>query len=163
MPVTVNIRHLEEDSKHLAGEASPEDLGVVELADELVHVREPLKYDVEVQKGPDNLLVTGKLDIDLDCECARCLKAFKFPVRLDPYNAFVPLDGEDAAPVVNDLVDLGPIFREDTLLAFPQHPLCSEDCAGLANASGSKDSKPDKSSQGNESASAWAKLDKLKF
>jgi uncharacterized metal-binding protein YceD (DUF177 family) len=65
--------------------------------------------------------------------------------------------------VANDSVDLGPIFREDTLLAFPQHPLCSEDCAGLPGTSGSKDAGADKTPQGQKSASAWGALDRLKF
>ncbi len=163
MGVTVNIRHLEEEPKRLHGKASPADLQMQDLGDELVSVVKPLHYDVQVEKGPDHLLVTGKLAIDLECNCARCLKPFLLPIRLDPYHAYVPLEGEDAAPVANDLVDLGPTFREDTLLAFPQHPLCSENCAGLPNASGANTAPPDKSSQGNENASAWAKLDQLKF
>jgi len=163
MRATVNLRHLEERSQRLQGEISPEILEFDQLGDEVVQAKEPLRYDVEVEKQDLNLLVQGSLRTNLDCQCVRCLKAFKYPLDLKPYNLYVPMEGEDAAPVVNDLVDLTPFFREDTLLAFPQHPLCSEDCAGLPNASGSISSKPDKSSQGNETASAWSELDKLKF
>jgi uncharacterized protein len=163
MRATVNLRHLEEGPQRLRGEATPEVLELDKLGDEIIKPEEPLHYDVEVEKQDRNLLVSGSLRTNLDCHCVRCLKAFKYPLELNPYHLYVPLEGEDAAPVVNDLVDLTPFFREDTLLAFPQHPLCSEDCAGLPNASGSKTAKSDKSAQGNETASAWSELDKLKF
>src|ERR1043165_4240938 len=162
MHAKVNLRHLEEGSQTLEGEVSPEALEIDKLGDEVVQAKEPLRYKVEVDKQDRNLLVSGELHTNLDCQCVRCLKAFKYPLELKPYHLYVPLEGEDAAPVVNDLVDLTPFFREDTLLAFPQHPLCSEDCAGLPNASGSK-AGSDKSAQGNETASAWSELDKLKF
>ncbi|HEY6226313.1 MAG TPA: YceD family protein [Verrucomicrobiae bacterium] len=163
MRATVNLRHLEEGPQQLQGEVSPEVLEIDKLGDEIIQAKEPLRYDVEVEKQDRNLLVSGTLRTNLDCQCVRCLKAFKYPLELKPYHLYVSLEGEDAAPVVNDLVDLTPFFREDTLLAFPQHPLCSEDCAGLPNAFGSKASKSDKSAQGNETASAWSELDKLKF
>jgi len=163
MRAQVNLRHLEEGPQRLTGEVAPTDLEFDKLGDEIIQPKEALHYDVEVEKQDRNLLVSGSLRTNLDCQCVRCLKAFKYPLELKPYHLYVPLEGEDAAPVVNDLVDLTPFFREDTLLAFPQHPLCSEDCAGLPNASGSKTAKPDNSPQGNESASAWSELDKLKF
>jgi len=163
MRATVNLRHLEEGPQQLKGDVSPADLEVDQLGDEVIQAKEPLHYEVEVEKQDRNLLVSGGLRTNLDCQCVRCLKAFKYPLEMKPYHLYVALEGDDAAPVVNDLVDLTPFFREDMLLAFPQHPLCSEDCAGLPNASGSKTAKPDESSQGNETASAWSELDKLKF
>lgn len=163
MHAKVNLRHLVEGSQTLEGEISPEELEVANLGDAMIQAKEPLQYKIEVEKQDHNLLVSGSLRTNLDCQCVRCLKAFKYPLVLKPYHLYVALEGEDATPVVNDVVDLTPFFREDTLLAFPQHPLCSEDCAGLPNASGSKTAKPDTSPQGNETASAWSELDKLKF
>ena len=163
MHAKVNLRHLEEGPETLEGEVSPEALEIDKLGDEVVQANEPLHYKVGVEKQDRNLLVSGDLRTNLDCQCVRCLKPFKYPLELKPYHLYVSMEGEDAAPVVNDLVDLTPFFREDTLLAFPQHPLCSEDCAGLPNASGSKTAKPGESPQGDENASAWSELDKLKF
>jgi uncharacterized protein len=163
MRATVNLRHLEEGPQRFEGEVSPEILELDKLGDEIIQVKDPLRYDVEVEKQDRNLLVSGSLRMNLNCQCVRCLKAFQYPLSLSPYHLYVELEGEDAAPVVNDVVDLTPFFREDVLLAFPQHPLCTENCAGLPNASGSKTAKPDKSPQGNETASAWSALDKLKL
>lgn len=161
MPVTVNLRHFAEGNVELDGSLSPKESGFDDFQDELVRVTEPLEYDIEVEKNENNLHVSGELSLTLDLTCKRCLKEFKHELLLNPYHAYVPLEGDDAAPVKNDLVDLLPYFREDVLLAFPQHPLCSEDCAGLANVSGSKIPSADKSPPGNKAA--WSALDKLKL
>jgi uncharacterized metal-binding protein YceD (DUF177 family) len=163
MPVTVNLRHFDEGPVELEGELSAKDMDLEDFEDELVAVSEPLKYEVAVEKNETHLHVSGALELAVDATCKRCLKEFKLPIRLEPYHAYVPLEGEDAAPVANDLVDLTPFFREDMLLAFPQYPLCSENCTGLANALGSKTASPGKSPPGHETGSAWSELDKLKL
>src|SRR5579885_2047773 len=98
MRATVNLRHLEEGPQRLEGEISPEVLEVDKLGDEVIQAKEPLRYDVEVEKQDRNLLVHGALRTSLDCQCVRCLKAFKYPLVLKPYDLFVALEGEDAAP-----------------------------------------------------------------
>jgi len=74
----------------------------------------------------------------------------------------LPLEGEDRAPVVNDLVDLTPYVREDILLAFPQHPLCDPECGGLP-AFAEKAKKSRDSGQAEPGSAAWAELNKLRF
>jgi uncharacterized metal-binding protein YceD (DUF177 family) len=159
MPVKVNLRHLEEDHVHLEGELSPEELEI-EHPDELVHVNEPLHYDLEIERANQTILVQGSLSLAVDCECARCLKPFREEIDLMPWEAIVPLEGEDQVPVENDLVDLTPAIREDILLALPQHPLCEPECTGLPV----KNNEPSSgTSQTGETSSAWAELNKLKF
>ena len=120
MPVTVNLRHLEDKNVELEGEVSPEELDFVK-PDEMVQPNHPLLYNLEVEKNGNNLLIRGDLHMTLDCQCVRCLRPFKYEIDLDPYDALVPLEGDDRATVSNDLVDLMPYLREDVLLAFPQH------------------------------------------
>lgn len=158
MPVTVNLRHLENKNVHLEGELSPDELDFAK-PDEMVQPNEPLDYDLEVEQSGQNLLVRGKLYLTLDCQCVRCLRPFKYEIELDPYDALVPLEGEDKAPVVNDLVDLTPFLREDILLAFPQHPLCEADCDRVPELKSMKSSGT--SAQGQKSA--WDELNKLKL
>jgi uncharacterized protein len=153
MPVTVNLRHLETKDLQLQGELTAQELEF-ENVDEMVRASEPLRYDLEVEQNGPNLLVRGQLQLNLDCECVRCLRPFKFKIDL-----LVPLEGEDQAPVTNDLVDLTPYLREDILLAFPQHPLCEAECDRLPPALPGKPAKP---SAQNEK-SAWDELNKLKF
>src|SRR6184192_4185872 len=52
-------------------------------------------------------------------------------LEIKDWACHLPLQGEEAAPIVNDCVDLTPYVREDILLSFPQHPLCDRDCRGL--------------------------------
>lgn len=160
MSLLINLRHLKEKNLSLKGELSAEGMQIGEF-DELVHFREPLRYELEVEKLASNLLITGTLSIVLDCECARCLKPFKLPIKMENWVCHVPLEGEEAAPIVNDCVDLTPYLREDTLLAFPQHPLCEPECGGLTPSSQSLNSESGGSSK--STTSAWAELNKLKF
>ena len=44
----------------------------------------------------------------------------------------MPLKGEDSVQINKDTADLTPYLREDTFLAFPQHPLCGSECGGIA-------------------------------
>src|SRR5436853_5659680 len=101
MGAKVNSRQLEEGPQRLDGEVSAQELELDTLKDEVIKVEEPLRYEVEVDKQNRNLLISGKLETTLDCQCVRCLKSFKYPLILKPYHLYVPLEGEDAAPVVN--------------------------------------------------------------
>jgi uncharacterized protein len=162
MLLPVNLRHLERKSVRLQGELSPEEVDL-DIADEMVKVAAQLRYDLEVERLQDNLLVQGALRLPLRCQCVRCLKPFTHELDLNNWVCHVPLEGEDAAPVVNDCVDLTPYVREDTLLAFPQHPLCAENCPGLlekASGSLSASAVPERDE---EKPSVWAELNKLKF
>jgi len=160
MPLQVNIHHLEKKDIHLEGELPAAELQL-DAVDELIHLREPLRYDLTVEKLGHSLLAQGSLKLTLHCECARCLKAFDYRIEIAQWAAHLPLDGEERVPVHDDLADLTPSIREDILLELPQHPLCEIDCAGLPNRAG-KPAKKVKASQ-TESSSAWAELNKLKF
>ncbi len=159
MPVTVNLRHLEDKDVHLEGELAAEELDFGK-PDEMIQTNEPLDYDLEVEQSGNNLLVRGHLHLPLACQCVRCLRSFVYEVDIDPYDALVPLEGEDSASVTNDLVDLTPYLREDILLAFPQHPLCEADCNRVPELQSSKAAVP--SAQG-VGKSAWDELNKLKL
>jgi uncharacterized protein len=160
MGATFNLRHLEENPVHLEGTISPSELDINGI-DELIQATEPLTYSVDLEKNGMTVVGTGKVKQVLDCECSRCLKPFKYELNLDPWAVLLPLEGEDAVPVVNDCIDLTPILREDTLLAFPQHPLCKTECSGLPKANKTV-SKPSLE-EDPEAPSAWAELNKLKF
>ena len=157
MPLLVNLRHLEHKNVELKGELSPEELDLAEI-DELVHVTQPVQYELEAQRLENDLLVQGKVSGALDCGCARCLKPFQIPLNFDNWAVHLPLSGEEKVQLEGDSVDLTPYVREDILLAFPQHPLCESECGGLKN-------QPEKTGaeQTEETSSAWAELNKLKL
>jgi uncharacterized protein len=162
MPLTVNLRHLEEDEQHLKGELPVGELNL-DLHDELIRFEKPLRYDLEVQTMGDELFVQGDVILPLQCHCVRCLKEFSYQLKLEKWSWLVPLIGEEKAPVVSDSVDLTPFLREDILLEFPQHPLCETDCRGLPKTIIGEVKKPSDAGQTQEQSSAWAALDKLKL
>jgi uncharacterized metal-binding protein YceD (DUF177 family) len=159
MPLQINIRHVEEKELRLRGLLPVAELDLGDT-DELIHPRLPLHYDLAAQMVGDAILVQGRLELTLDCECARCLKPFHYRLLLEPWVAHLPLAGPEKAPRKDDLADLTPYLREDILLELPQHPLCQADCAGLPNRA--KDNKT-KGAGPTDGSSAWAELNKLKF
>ena len=158
MPLTFNLRHIEAKDLPLEGELPNEELDL-DLHDEMIRPIGPLQYDLTVQRLEGAALVQGNLKLPLEFDCVRCLKKFKRSLEIENWVCHLPLIGEDAIPVDNDLVNLTPYLREDILLALPQHPLCEPECGGLKLPARAKD--PEKTA-GN-TASAWDALDKLKL
>jgi uncharacterized protein len=161
MPLLVNIQQLFHDDLSLKGELPVEDLAL-DVHDEVVQARSPLQYELSVEKLEDALLVQGRLRLKLDCRCVRCLKPMVVWLDLTGWACHLPLQGEDAVPVVNDSVDLTPHIREDILLGFPQYPVCEPECGGLTP--GSRGTA--KGTSGGETippSVSWSELDKLKL
>jgi uncharacterized protein len=131
----------------------------LETGDEMIQARQPLHFDLEVEKMEDGLLIQGSLELAIDCECVRCLKPFTHQLKLAPWHCHVPLTGEGKALVESDCVDLTPYVREDIFLALPQHPLCDPECGGL-NLQGLRD---ETAANSEPESSVWAALDKLKL
>jgi uncharacterized protein len=160
MSLLINLRHLEEESLHAKGTLSLEELDI-DPKDELVHMKYPLSYNLEVERMDRGVLVQGKLSLVVECNCARCLKTYNHSVVLENWATHLPLEGEEAVPVINDCVDLTPFIRDDILLAFPQRPLCESECKGLPRPG--KDQGHGGEGEQNMSSSAWAELNKLKL
>ena len=155
MSLMVNLEDLKETDLRREGEL-PLEWTEPEAADELIKTDKPLTYELELSLLDDALLVRGRLELPLDCECARCLKPFVHTVNLPDWALHLPLSGDDAIDTVNDFVDLTPWVREDTLLGFPHHPLCAPDCSGLEAKS------PEGSAVAEDEPSPWAQLDEWK-
>ena len=158
MPLTFNICHLGKKDLHLQGELPVDELEL-DLRDDMVRAIEPLNYDLEAEELDGAALIRGNLRLPLHCTCVRCLKEFTDALEIDSWTCHLPLKGEDATPIVNDLVNLTPHIREDILLALPQHPLCEPECGGLKLPTSVKD--PGETSE--KTPSPWAELDKLKL
>jgi uncharacterized protein len=159
MPLTFNIRHLDQKEVHLQGELPASELDL-DGVDDLIHARSPVRYDLSAQRVGQAILAQGRLEATLDCECSRCLKSFRQKVVLDPWITHLPLEGPEKAPIQDDFADLTPYVREDILLEFPQHPLCKPDCGGLPNRGKVEKAKGARPS---DASSAWSELNKLKF
>ncbi len=157
MPLLVSLAALQHGTVELDGELTPEDLGLV-LDDPCMTARRPIRYELTAQMMGDEVFVEGEIETVLDCQCVRCLEPFEMPLRLAPWACLLPVQGEDAAPLVDDSVNLTPQMREDSLLALPQHPVCRPDCRGLPLM---PPGLPSSSDQGRKGSSAWSVLDNL--
>jgi uncharacterized metal-binding protein YceD (DUF177 family) len=162
MPLVVNLRYLDTHSVHLEGELPVEELDI-ETCDEAIRLARPLAYDLEVQKLEKGLLAQGRLRLNLECQCVRCLKSFQHHLELSRWTCHLPLQGEGRVAVVNDCVDLTPQVREDILLEFPRHPLCDRACRGLPKTSIGKSDGTGSDGKTGMDLSAWAELNKLKL
>jgi uncharacterized protein len=162
MPLAVNLHHLEVHNLRLQGSLPVEDLQI-DPRDEVIQLRQPLEYDLEVQKLDDGVLVQGYLRLVLECQCVRCLKPFQYRLELKQWTCHLPLQGEDRVTATSDCVDLTPHVREDILLEFPRHPLCNPECRGLPGMSVGETANVNGAGQTKLGSPAWAELNKLKL
>ena len=162
MPLLLNIETLAKGPVRLRGELSPEELDM-ETLDELVEANAPLDYDLTAERAGDNILLQGQITMRLQCECARCLRAFEHRVELPEWSCLLPLNGDEKIELINNSGDLTPYLREDTFLCFPQHPLCAPGCDGSPKLAWgeSKPLKITEASGKTSEASVWSKLDNL--
>lgn len=162
MRLVVNLRLLDAHSVRLEGKLPVGEMDI-DTRDEVIRVAQPLEHDLEVQKLEDSLLVQGHLRLDLECQCVRCLKPFRYRLQLEGWSCHLPLKGEDCVAVVKDCVDLTPYVREDILLEFPRHPLCNPECRGLPKTSVGRSKTIRNTGETGVGSSAWAALNKLKL
>ncbi|WCJ58108.1 YceD family protein [Fontisphaera persica] len=158
MSVQFSLSQLEIRNLTLQGELAVEDLDL-DTGDAMLQVRQPLRYDIQLEKVEAGVYAHGRLMLHLNCCCVRCLKEFVLPLELAQWSRLLPLTGEDAVPVEKDIVDLTPILREDMLLVFPQHPLCEPGCGGLPQWQQMQASQQAASGVN----SPWSVLDQLKL
>ncbi len=156
MPVLVHLAQLIHGPLTLEGDLPPEEVDWGGPED-LVSVRAPLRYRVEVRREGATLALKGELSLEVDCQCARCLRAFRLRISLAPWNNHLPLDLPSPDAELTEVVDLTPLLREDTVLALPRHPVCDPECAGLLPAT------PPSNSSGRAGPSPWAALDQLEL
>jgi uncharacterized protein len=162
MPLLVNLRHLDAHDIRLEGTLPVGELDI-DTRDEMIRLAKPLEHDLQVQKLEGGLLVQGRLHLPLDCECVRCLKPFRHLLKLEGWARHLPLEGEEAAMVSNDCVDLTPYVREDILLELPQHPLCDPECRGLPSKLVGQAKSTGSTGQPEAGSPAWKELNKLKL
>jgi uncharacterized protein len=84
-----------------------------------------LRYDLSARVVSGELIVTGRLDLDMAFRCSRCAEFFALHVQ-EPRFEFV-----HALKDRWESVELTPDMREAILLAFPSYALCSARCRGL--------------------------------
>lgn len=133
MSVEVDVRDLlgHPGSYRTVHVAEPiEDLGT-ELAS--VPADRPVEADLLMESVVEGILASGPVEGTMRLTCARCLKEFDAPFRVDVRELFRAGagDGDDEYPVEEGFVDLEPMIRDNVVPSFPFAPLHAPDCLGL--------------------------------
>lgn len=95
--------------------------------------------DLRLESVSEGVLVSGTAAATADGQCARCLIDVAEPVLVSIRELYAYPDSTTAATtdddeierLVDDLIDLEPVVRDEIVLALPLAPLCRPDCLGL--------------------------------
>lgn len=107
------------------------------------HVNAPIGVTVSYYRAGTDLFFAGTLKAQTVATCARCAEEFKasndraFRLVMAPKS--IGMEGDpglraddlEFSLYDSDEIDLGPLVREQLLLALPTRPLCQDDCRGL--------------------------------
>jgi uncharacterized protein len=132
----------------------------------------PVRGVVTLLRTNRGILVTGKLDTDVELTCSRCLGRFRQPLALQVEEEYFPtMDVLTGAPVAvpddepgaftiddNNILDLGEAVRQYSLMATPMKPLCRADCPGICPVCGSNLNVVSCNCPRNETDPRWQKL-----
>ena len=95
----------------------------------------PLTGVFSVTRTSEGVYIRGKLHSTLTAECVRCLNDMQQPItiQLDDLLYYPAWGAPEGAITITDtgIVDLGPLFRELSLLDLPIQPICKPDCLGF--------------------------------
>lgn len=102
-----------------------------------------LDVDAELYRSGSDVYFQGVVAGTVRGECRRCLDDSSWPLRrsfqfllLKEGEADDPEDDTGLGHYAGDEIDLGPLVREQALLALVDIGLCSEDCQGLCSGCG---------------------------
>jgi len=102
--------------------------------------------DVLLESVVEGVLVSGTASAPTTGSCSRCLDPLSGQVEVDLTELFAyphsatdeTTDEDEVSRLVDDRIDLEPVVRDAVVLALPQVPLCTPDCAGLCPDCGAK-------------------------
>ncbi|MGP8059416.1 MAG: YceD family protein [Acidimicrobiales bacterium] len=108
------------------------------VADSTVPEGAEAECDVVLQSFDGGVMVTGTVRAPWSGTCRRCTApvAGQLAVSVrerycEPGARYGDPDDEEAYPILEDVLDLGPMVREAVALELPLAPLCGEACRGL--------------------------------
>jgi uncharacterized protein len=102
--------------------------------------------DLLLESVVEGVLVSGTATAPVVGECSRCLDPLSSRVEVTLTELFAypdsttdaTTDEDEVSRLVDDRLDLEPVVRDAIVLALPNAPLCTPDCAGLCPDCGAK-------------------------
>lgn len=140
--------------------------------------RTRVEIDLQITRSHDDLIVRGTLSGALGVSCAACLGPTAVELKAPIKMVYVlaeedeeagereedALAEEDVGRHDGVMLDLGPMVREQLILAVPISPRCREDCKGLCPECGQDRNERDCGHTGRPAeASPFAALKDLKL
>jgi len=116
-------------------------------ADEVVeNDSNSIQGEITLIHGGQRVLLRAELTVNVELTCSRCLNDFTCPVNLHIEEGLVPaanisdtlpLSGESTEFTIDNhnMLDLGEIIRQYTLLNLPMKPICQPNCTGIKEVS----------------------------
>lgn len=169
-----HVRELAIKPGHFDVELTP---GTVDYLDTKVRQKSPLKASGKVELVSDSLeeiRVKGRLSVQMEADCDRCLEPAPFPVDgefelyyrpiAEGYGEETALDAGEAEMgfYEGDGVELNDVLREFVLLSLPMQRLCGEECKGLCPVCGQNRNQLQCQCQTSAVDERWAVLKDLK-
>jgi len=100
-----------------------------------------IRLEGRLEPAGDGYLFRGTLRGELLAPCARCLEPAPVQLEAPMAMSFLDLKGvqdemdeeaqDDVQTIEHGTIDLGPVIRDEILIAVPIGPVCREDCAGI--------------------------------
>ncbi len=149
----IQTGELGEREQRYTGEES---VSILDLEnDSFVRGEDAIHYDLTAHCLNDEMLVRGKLAVELICLCSRCADWFHNILRVPDFVRSYVLSSE------NEAIDLTGDMREDILLALPMNSVCSSECRGLCPGCGVNLNKQACACHPGKPPAAWNVLDQL--
>ena len=116
-------------------------------ADEVVEdTRNSIQGEVTLIHGGQRVLLRAELTVTVELTCSRCLNDFIYPANLHIEEALaptanihgtLPLSEKSTEFTIgnHNMLDLGEIIRQYTLLDLPMKPICQSNCTGIKEVS----------------------------
>ena len=154
-PLQINKFHVPEFGMKVQ-DSIPSDLLELPLSErEKSYSALDVNLNISLLDQMDTLLVMGSAKVNMDCICDRCSCDFVHELEAREICHHI-----ENCP---DIIDLTEYIREDILLSFPQHYLCSEQCEGLCVGCGANLNKESCSCSKPDKNNSFNILDELKF
>ena len=114
-------------------------------------------YDVTATLVNGGIVVSGRVEMTVGCQCGRCLKDYERKISCNEVCHFYETGSKSE-------FDLTPELREDIIMSLPQNFICSDECEGLCQICGGDKNVTDCGCNGSGLESGcWSELDKLNF
>ena len=94
---------------------------------------EHLSGDIRLTRTSEGILVQGELNCAMHETCSRCLREMTivFPLEIEELFSTTSRSNSQFFIDEDNILDLAPLVREESLISIPHQIYCKPDCKGL--------------------------------